>query len=109
MVTRLAIALCGVLVLAAPVAAAAESAPAELAQLAPLPTPTLTPTIKVIPVPKVEDKDKKPAVADPPEGTKACPKPGVLDCMPKVNQPSAAACADWRWIKDHCPGVQVVW
>jgi hypothetical protein len=95
-----------------PLAQAAAAGPpaTQLAQLAPLSNPTLTPTIKDIPPPKVQDKQVAPAVVpDPPEGAKVCPKPGTLDCMPKVNQPGAPACAYWRWVQEHCPGVQVVW
>ncbi len=98
------------LLLPAP-ALAGEPPATPVAQLVPLSPPTLTPTIKDLPAPEVKDDKgtKPPAATEPPEGSKACPKPGILDCMPKVNQPSAPACADWRWIKDHCSGVQVVW
>ena len=106
----LALLLLGTALLPAGYAAAGDPPVTQVAQLAPLPTPTLTPTIKDVLAPKVhDDKDKKPAVVpDPPEGAKVCPKSGTLDCMPKVNQPSAPACAYWRWVRENCPGVQVV-
>ncbi len=74
-------------------------------------TPTLKPTIPVIPTPQVQEP-KPPPVVQSPESARTCPPTRILDCMPKVNERASPLCNDQKyldWAKASCPGFQVVY
>jgi len=74
-------------------------------------TPSLT-TSQVLPVDPPATPEREVAAPETPkEPRRVCPDTRYLDCMPHVGESARPMCDPEyvKWIKEHCPGVTVVY
>jgi hypothetical protein len=74
------------------------------------PSPPAPATSPVLPVePPINPAPAKPNPPEPPRNT--CPSTTYVNCMPPVPAQSRTMCGPeyLQWMKEHCPGVEVVY
>jgi hypothetical protein len=69
-----------------------------------------TSTSSIVPEGQPVDKADQPVNGDE-DSRRKCPRTEYINCMPPVSGPAKAFCdPDYlRWVKEHCPGVKVVY